>query len=240
MEPSPNRQMNRTLPRQILTSLGLSFAVCGLLVIAPLPSAQADDKNKDPDSSEPSGNAPSATGADTDNGTSKTEPTGTPNSARPVNSDGTPADAENLGTVGTGNKGDAAMRNQTNREELDPKITSAWVKGETIPKEYHALLVELPPIERADMEMRYREGRVYYINQNEWKIVRVAELDPGTRVAPLESAFVEGYVVPDQLRAGFTEMPSPDPETSVRVYNNTAYYMDSEGRIIQTMKLAQR
>lgn len=230
--------MNRTLPRQILTSLGVSLAVFSF--IAPLPPVQGDDKKKDSNSSEPSGNAPSATEAKTDNGTSKGEPTGTPNSARPINSDGTPADADNLGTVGTGNKGESGMRNQTNRQELDPKITSAWVKGATIPQEYHALLVELPPIEQDDVAMHYREGRVYYINQKEWKIVHVAELDPGTQVAPLESVFIEGYVVPDQLRAGFVEMPSPEPDTTVRVYNNNVYYMDSEGRIIRTSKLTPR
>lgn len=222
--------MNRTKLRHTLKCLGLTLGLSSFIVS--VPPLQADEKSG-------GSNTGTSTSAP-DSATSGAAPTGTPNSARPINSDGTPADANNLGTVSPANKGEPGLRNQANSQELDPKITSGWVKGTTIPKDYHTLLVELPLIEQENVGMRYREGSVFYINQEDWKIIRVAELDPGTQVTPPETVFVEGYVVPDPLRKEFMEMPTPEAGTVVRVYNDTAYYMDSEDRIVRTEKLASR
>ena len=94
--------------------------------------------------------------------------------------------------------------------------------------------------EGENVVVRYYGGRAYYVNSNDWKIVRVAELDPSIEVTTETSAFVEGYVIPDTYRTRFVEVPAADAGMSVRYYNNTAYYMDSSYRIVRTVPLAGR
>lgn len=213
------------------------MAMSGLIVlVAPV---QAGDEGGNASSA----NAPTGAGSSAISETRGTATKGAPNSARPTNSDGTPAKPENYGTLGTtdsSNPREPRMRSQTNREEIDPKIISTWVKGATVPQEYHSLFVELPPVEQANVVVRYRGGRVFYINQNDWKIVRVVELDPGVPVPPEDAVFVEGYLVPAPHRERFVEVPTPDDGVSVRIYDGTAYYTDPHYRITRTVKLASK
>ena len=131
-------------------------------------------------------------------------------------------------------KGDAA------REMLKPEVTSTWVKGYTVPTEYREYFTEVPAVERDNVVVRYRGGRAYYINSNDWSIVNVVDLDPSVEVTTEDSAYVEGYVIPETRRSYFVEVPTPDTGTTVRYYNNTAYYMDPSYQIVRTVPLASR
>ncbi len=87
--------------------------------------------------------------------------------------------------------------------------------------------------------MRYHRGRAYYVNSNDWKIVRVVDLDPSIKMAEEDSAFVKDYVIPEDRRTRFIDVSNPDAKLSVRYYNNTAYYMDSSFRIVRTVRLTR-
>lgn len=130
-------------------------------------------------------------------------------------------------------KGDAA------RDLLKPEVTSSWIDGYTVPNEYHTHFTEVPAVKEDNVVVRYYGGRAYYVNSNDWKIVRVAELDPSVEVTTETSAFVEGYAIPETHRTRFVEMPNPDAGVTVRYYNNTAYYMDPQYRIVRTVSLTQ-
>lgn len=131
-------------------------------------------------------------------------------------------------------KGDAA------REMLKPEVTKTWVQGYTVPQEYQNHFTEVPRPEGDNVVVRYYGGRAYYVNSNDWKIVRAVELDPSVQVTAETSAFVEGYVIPDTYRTRFVEVPNPDAGMSVRYYGNTAYYMDDQYRIVRTVPLSAR
>lgn len=124
--------------------------------------------------------------------------------------------------------------------DLSSEVTSAWIQGYTVPQEHRTHFTEVPVVEEDNVVVRYRAGRAYYIDQDEWKIVRVVTLDPSIEVAQEESVFVEGYVVPETYRTRFVEMPNPDAGVSIRYYGNTAYYMDDQYRIVRTVPLATR
>jgi hypothetical protein len=123
------------------------------------------------------------------------------------------------------------------REMLAPEVTSTFVEGYTVPTEYHTHFTELPPVEE-NVVIRYRAGRAYYIDQDSWKIVRVVTVNPALQ-AESETTFVEGSVIPEAQRTTLVELPQPDANLTVRYYNDTAYYMDPEYRIVRTVRLAQ-
>jgi len=125
------------------------------------------------------------------------------------------------------------------RELLKPEVTETFVDGYTIPNEYQTHFTEVPAVEGENVVVRYYGGRAYYVNSNDWKIVRVVDLNPSVEVATDASAYIEGYVIPDSSRTRFIEVPNPDDGLSVRYYNNTAYYVDSSYRIVRTVPLTR-
>lgn len=124
------------------------------------------------------------------------------------------------------------------REMLAPEVTSTFVEGYTVPTEYHTHFSELPPVDGDKTVIRYRGGRAYYIDSDTWKIVRVVNVNSGAG-AEADKTFVEGYVIPEQQRTTLVEVPRPDANLTVRYYNNTAYYMDPNYRIVRTVRLGQ-
>lgn len=94
-----------------------------------------------------------------------------------------------------------------------------------------------PAIEGENVVVRYHRGRAYYVNKNDWKIVRVVDLDTSIKAENEDTAFVAGYVIPEERRTRFVEVPNPDDQVNVRYYNNTAYYMDSSYQIVRTVPL---
>lgn len=124
------------------------------------------------------------------------------------------------------------------REMLAPEVTSTFVEGYTVPTEYHTHFTELPPLESENVVIRYSGGRAYYIDSNSWKIVRVVNLNPSVQTEA-NTAFVEGYVIPEAQRSTLVEVPRPDPNLTVRYYNDTAYYMDPNYRIVRTVRLGR-
>lgn len=132
------------------------------------------------------------------------------------------------------------IKGKAAREMLKPEVTSAWVQGYTVPNEYREYLTEVPAVERENVVVRYRGGRAYYINSNDWSIVQVVDLDPSVEVTTEDSAYVEGYVIPETRRSYFVEVPAAETGTTVRYYNNTAYYLDPSYRIVRTVPLASR
>lgn len=132
------------------------------------------------------------------------------------------------------------IKGKAAREMLKPEVTSAWVQGYTVPTEYREYLTEVPAVERENVVVRYRGGRAYYINSNDWSIVQVVDLDPSVEVTTEDEVYVEGYVIPETRRSYFVEVPTPETGTTVRYYNNTAYYLDPSYRIVRTVPLATR
>lgn len=124
------------------------------------------------------------------------------------------------------------------RELLAPEVSSTFVEGYTVPTEYHTHFTELPPLESDKVVIRYNAGRAYYIDSDSWKIVRVVNLNPAVQ-AEANAAFVEGYVVPETQRSTLVEVPRPETNLTVRYYNDTAYYMDPNYRIVRTVRLGQ-
>jgi hypothetical protein len=122
-------------------------------------------------------------------------------------------------------------------ELLKPEINETFVNGYVIPNEYHPHFTEVPAVEGENIVVRYYGGRAYYVSSNDWKIVRVVDLNPSIEATADASAYVEGYVIPDTSRTRFVEVPNPDTGLSVRYYNNTAYYLDSSYRIVRTVRL---
>lgn len=132
------------------------------------------------------------------------------------------------------------VKGKAARDLLKPEVTSAWVQGYTVPDEYREYFTEVPVAERDSVVVRYRAGRAYYINQDDWSIVRVVDVDPSVEVSSEDSVYVTGYVIPEARRTQFVEVPAPDSGVTVRYYNNTAYYMDPSYRIVRTVPLAVR
>lgn len=128
---------------------------------------------------------------------------------------------------------------KTERTPLGVEVTKTFVDGYQVPSEYRTYFTDFPTIEEKDVVVRYQNGRAYYVNSNDWKIVRVVELDSSVKLAKEDSVFVEGYVIPEDRRTNFIEVPNPEEETSVRYYNNTAYYMNSDYEIVRTVKLSR-
>ncbi len=122
-------------------------------------------------------------------------------------------------------------------EMLKPEVTNTFVDGYTVPTEYQTHFTEVPAVQEENVVVRYYGGRAYYVNSNDWKIVRVVELDSSVEVTADTSAYVEGYVIPETTRTRFIDVPNPDAGLSVRYYNNTAYYMDPSYRIVRTVRL---
>ena len=139
-----------------------------------------------------------------------------------------------------GEGGKVKIKGQAARDLLKPEVTKTWVQGYTVPQEYQSHFTEVPRPEGDNVVVRYYGGRAYYVTSNDWKIVRAVELDPSAELTTETSAFVEGYVIPDTFRTRFVEVPNPDAGMSVRYYNNTAYYMDDQYRIVSTVPLATR
>lgn len=123
------------------------------------------------------------------------------------------------------------------REALSPEVTSTFVEDYTIPTQYRTYFTEVPTVEEENVVVRYAYGRAYYVNSDDWKIVRVVELDPTVEVSSEAAVFVEGYVIPETYRTRLVEVPTPEPEVRVRYYNNTAYYVDSSYRIVRAVPL---
>jgi len=122
-------------------------------------------------------------------------------------------------------------------EMLKPEVTNTFVDGYTVPTEYQTHFTEVPAVQEENVVVRYYGGRAYYVNSNDWKIVRVVDLDSSAEVTADTSAYVEGYVIPETTRTRFIDVPNPDAGLSVRYYNNTAYYMDPSYRIVRTVRL---
>lgn len=120
---------------------------------------------------------------------------------------------------------------------LKPEVSAAFVDGYTVPTEYQTHFTEVPAAQEENVVVRYYGGRAYYVDSNDWKIVRVVDLDSSVEVTSDTSAFVEGYVIPETTRTRFIEVPNPEAGMSVRYYNNTAYYMDPSYRIVRTVPL---
>ena len=131
-------------------------------------------------------------------------------------------------------KGEGAV--EAAREILAPEVTSTFVEGYTVPKEYHTHFTELPPLESNDVVIRYHAGRAYYVDSDSWKIVRVVNVNPALQ-AEANAAFVEGYVIPEAQRTTFVEVPRPEENITVRYYNDMVYYMDPNYRIVRTVRL---
>ncbi len=128
------------------------------------------------------------------------------------------------------------------REELEPlkpEVNATLVEGFTIPAEYRTYFSDVPAPEKENVVVRYQSGRAYYVNSDDWKIVRVIKLDPSIDVAKEDAVFVEGYVIPEDRRTRFVEVPSPEERVTVRFYNNTAYYLDPSYRIVRTVPLTR-
>lgn len=125
------------------------------------------------------------------------------------------------------------------RKPLTTEVTETFVDGYTVPDQYRTHFTEFPAIKGDDVVVRYQNGRAYYVNKSDWKIQQVVELDPSIKLEEESTVFVEGYMIPENLRTRFIEVPSPEVETSVRYYNNTAYYMNSDFQIIRTVRLTR-
>ncbi len=128
---------------------------------------------------------------------------------------------------------------EVDRTPLKADVNATFIDGYTIPTQYRTYFTEVPAIEGENVVVRYHSGRAYYVNSNDWKIVRVVDLDSSLEVAEEDAAMIEGYVIPEDRRTRFIEVPNPDAEVSVRYYNNTAYYLDSSYRIVRTVPLAR-
>ena len=125
------------------------------------------------------------------------------------------------------------------RTPLKTEVTETFVDGYTVPDQYRTYFTEFPQIEEENVVVRYQNGRAYHVNKEDWKIVRVVDLDSSVEVAEEDSVLVKGDVIPEARRTRFIEVPTPEEKMSVRYYNNTAYYMDSDFRIVRTVRLSR-
>lgn len=128
---------------------------------------------------------------------------------------------------------------KVDRVPLKADVNATFVDGYTIPNQYQTYFTEVPAIEGENVIVRYHGGRAYYVNNDDWKIVRIVDLDSSIKVAEEDSAFIKGYVIPEDRRTRFVEVPNPDAKISVRYYNNNAYYMDSSFRIVRIVRLSR-
>ncbi len=125
------------------------------------------------------------------------------------------------------------------RTPLKTEVTETFVDGYKVPNQYRTYFTEFPTVEEKNVVVRYHNGRAYYVNNTDWKIVRVVELDPSMKMQKEDSVYVQGYVIPENNRTRFIDVPNPDKEVSVRYYNNTAYYMNSDFEIVRTVRLTR-
>ena len=123
-------------------------------------------------------------------------------------------------------------------EMLKPEVAATFVDGYTVPSEYQTHFTEIPAGEAKDVFVRYRGGRAYHVDST-GKILRIVDLDPTIERTEADAAFVEGYMIPETHRTQFVEVPNPDAGMTVRYYNNTAYYMDPQYRIVRTVRLVK-
>jgi hypothetical protein len=144
-----------------------------------------------------------------------------------------------FGLTATAPADDSRTVVEVERVALKPEVTATFVDGYTVPGEYRTHFTEFPAIDGTDVVVRYHKGRAYYVNKGDWKIVRVVDLDPTVKTAKEYADFVQGYVIPENRRVGFVEVPTPEAAVHVRYYNNAAYYMDSSFRIIRIVPLHQ-
>lgn len=128
---------------------------------------------------------------------------------------------------------------KVDREPLKTEVTQTFVDGYTVPDQYRTYFAEFPVIKDKNVVVRYHNGRAYYVNKTDWKIQRVVELDPSIKMEEESAAFVQGYMIPENLRTRFFDIPDPEEAVSVRYYNNTAYYMDADFRIVRTVRLTR-
>ena len=90
-------------------------------------------------------------------------------------------------------KGDRVkVKGKAARDLLKPEVTSAWVDGYTVPNEYHTQFTEIPVVKEDNVVLRYYNGRAYYVNSDNWTIVRVTEIDPSFEASSDSSVWVEG------------------------------------------------
>lgn len=128
---------------------------------------------------------------------------------------------------------------QIDRTPLTTEVTRTFVDGYTVPGQYRTYFTEFPNITEENVVVRYHRGRAYYVNKNDWKIVRVVDLDTSIKLEEEDAAFKQGYMIPENLRTRFFDVPNPEKAVSVRYYNNTAYYMDADFRIVRTVRLSR-
>ena len=128
---------------------------------------------------------------------------------------------------------------QGQREILKTEVTETFVDGYTVPEQYRIHFTEVPKVEVEDVVVRYHNGRAFYLNNKDWKIVRVVELNTSFEATDEDEMLVEGYVIPENRRTRFIEVSKPeaDAEVNVRYLNNTVYYMDSDYRILRSVRL---
>lgn len=127
---------------------------------------------------------------------------------------------------------------QVDRTPLKTEVTETFVDGYKVPNQYRTYFTEFPEFEE-NVVVRYHKGRAYYVNSDNWKIVRVVDLDSSIELEKEDSVFVQGYVIPEERRTRFIEVPKPDEKLNVRYYNNTAYYVDSDFKIVRTVDLSR-
>lgn len=133
----------------------------------------------------------------------------------------------------------AGNQGQGQREPLKTEVTETFVDGYTVPEQYRMHFTEVPKIEGENVVVRYHNGRAFYVNNNDWKIVRIVELDSAGEVSEEDKNLAEGQVIPENRRTRFIEVSKPeaDSEVNVRYLNNTVYYMDSNYRIVRSVRL---
>lgn len=124
---------------------------------------------------------------------------------------------------------------------IQPEVTRTFVDGYVVPQQYHTHFTPLPPPSQPNVVLRYHNGRAYYLDSNDWKVVKVVTLNPSSAPGPGLSAevntYVEGASVPVEHRTHFVELPPPSTGVTVRYYNGTAYYMDGGYKIVRTVRL---
>ncbi len=156
-----------------------------------------------------------------------------------------------------------AATTAADRGLLETEVTESFVNGYTIPDRYRDSFTEVPAVEGGDLSaphrngptvwvnlgdrrpqpqsviVQYRRGRAYHVSTPDWEIVLVVDLDPFIEARTEDDVFIKGYVIPENTRNRFVEVPRPsaDSDLTVQYYDNTAYYVDSSFCIRATRSL---
>jgi hypothetical protein len=149
---------------------------------------------------------------------------------------GTGANRSGLDT-NQGGTGANRSGNEANRIPLTTEVTETFVEGYTVPAQYRTRFTELPTNKEENTVVRYHKGRAFYVNKNDWKIQKVVELD--SSIEEEDSSMVQGSTIPENLRTRFVELPKPEEGVSIRYHDNTAYYMDSDFKIVRKVDLTR-